>query len=134
LPDHLDAALRAGQAPTITIIRRSALDSDAAMVVPNVGPALQDVAGQSVASIAEEVEPAATVGGLGAAERLGMLGILASLSVLLLTIVGTMIVPSLLNEEVDRKTLAALLLVARPGQSWQAKDSPACCTSRSWCQ
>ena len=116
-PDGLDAALRAGQAPTITLVRRAGLDSDAAAVVPTVGLARQDVAGRPGASIAEEIEPPATTGRLGTLERLGVLGLLASLAVLLvLTSVGTMIVPSLVQEEVEKKTLAALLLVARPGQ------------------
>ncbi len=67
--------------------------------------------------MAEEIQPPAAAGILGVIERLGAIAFLAGLSLLFVpTIIGTMIVPSLLHEEVDRKTLAALLLVARPGE------------------
>jgi hypothetical protein len=118
LPDGLDDAVRAGTQPTVTVVRRAAAEDSAAWIDPTIGGAVRELTGRpEPATVADEVQPPASAGILGAAERLGSVELLAGVALLLLpTLVGTMIVPALLQEEVDRKMLSALLLVASPGQ------------------
>jgi hypothetical protein len=115
LPAGLDAALQAGERPTITVVRPPKPTPASATVETLLQPAMQAVAGQAGAGqvVEETVGPAQ--GPAALLERLGIALGFAGLSfVVVLVFTGVSFVPVLLFEQVGSGTLLPVLLVARP--------------------
>jgi hypothetical protein len=87
----------ADKQPTIIVVRRQAPNADTAAVLAALIPTVEELAGRPTpAIIAEDVQPPAAPGLGSVTERLGAIGLLAGLALLLLTtVIGTTIVPGL---------------------------------------
>lgn len=113
LPDGVDAAVKAGTAPTIAIIEPDTPGAAASWVVSNLAESARILAAQKPpANLAtEEI----AVGGSPDQGVMGAMGprkyfVLATV-VMMLGMIAVLAVPIMLTEEVEKKTLDALLLV-----------------------
>jgi len=113
LPDGVDAAVKAGSTPTITLIEPSTPGAAASWVQSNLAESARILAAQKPpANVAtEEI----AVGGSADQGVMGAMGprkyfVLATV-VMMLGMIAVLAVPIMLTEEVEKKTLDALLLV-----------------------
>jgi hypothetical protein len=123
VPPGTEAAIRQGQSPTILLIGRQPPGSGEAFVRNALERTGRDLAGQRPPATinTERIGPA--VADIG---RLGELGprrffVLATV-VMLIAMIGMLAVPVILTEEMERKTLDALLLIARQSEVIGAKS------------
>lgn len=114
LPDDVDDAVRQGRRPTITLIQPTGGSRAASLVMSAFDSGLRGLSGQPPVA-AVQVERVQT----GSADQgvMGELGprryfVLATV-VMMLGMIAVLAVPIILTEEAERKTLDALLLVAK---------------------
>src|SRR5207302_3114761 len=117
LPADVDDAVRQGRRPTIAIIQPTNGNRAATFLSASLEAGLRALAGQpAIANVAVElVQAGSTEAGV-----LGELGprryfVLATI-VMMLGMIAVLVVPILLTEEAEQKTLDALLLVASYGE------------------
>ncbi len=118
-----DAALLAGQRPTLTVIEPGEPNFDARLLTQAVGPALRTLSGQ-VSPAVVEVESA----GVAIADSTDILGqvgfqrysVLASM-LFVIAMVTVLALPVILAEETEKRTYEALVLIAAPADVIIAK-------------
>jgi len=117
LPPGVDEDIRAGRAPTITVIAPQAGGAATSFVTSSLAAGARELAGQPEPAIlrTDEIEVESADEGV-----LGELGprryfVLATI-VMMLGMTALLAVPIILTEEAERRTLDALLLVASYGE------------------
>ena len=117
LPDDVDAAIRSGSAPTIVVIAPETPNASASFVTASIEAGARTLAGQRPPATVrtDRVRAGSTDQGV-----MGQLGprryfVLATV-VMMLGMISLLAVPIILTEEVEKKTLDALLLVASYGE------------------
>lgn len=113
LPEGVDAAIRAGNTPTIALIQPDAPGAAASWVESNLADSARTLAAQKPPANLTTEEVA--VGGSADQGVMGAMGprryfVLATV-VMMLGMIAVLAVPIMLTEEVEKKTLDALLLV-----------------------
>jgi ABC-2 type transport system permease protein len=112
MPDDVDDAIKAGRAPTITIIQLDAPTSASSFVDNNLSIGARTLAGQKPPAVIATESVKAGGADTGALVAMGTRRyfVLATV-VMMLGMVAILAVPIMLTEEVEKKTLDALLLV-----------------------
>jgi ABC-2 type transport system permease protein len=123
VPPGAEAAIRQGQSPTILVIARSTPGSGESFVTSALERAARDLAGQRPPATLRTERVGQAVANVA---QLGELGprrffVLATV-VMLIAMIGMLAVPVILTEEMERKTLDALLLIARQFEVIGAKS------------
>jgi hypothetical protein len=113
LPDGVDAAIKAGNPPTITLLEPDSPGAAASWVESNLEESARLLAAQKPPAILTTERVA--VGGSGDQGVMGAMGprryfVLATV-VMMLGMIAVLAVPIMLTEEVEKKTLDAVLLV-----------------------
>lgn len=124
VPSGFDADIAAGRTPAVTLVRPSGgLSPGAGYVVSILDPALREMAGQRPPAVTTtEVAGGAAHGFAAVAANLGtrkflVLGTL----VLLVAMIAVYLVPVLVTEEAEKKTLNALMMVGSQADVVAAK-------------
>jgi hypothetical protein len=124
VPAGFDAGVAAGRTPTLTLVRPSGSPSPGAGYVASIlDPALRQMAGQHPPAVTTtEVAGGSTGGFASVAANLGtrkflVLGTL----VLLVAMIAIYLVPVLVTEEAEKKTLGALMMVGSQADVVAAK-------------
>ncbi|MGL4172951.1 MAG: ABC transporter permease [Actinomycetota bacterium] len=120
VPDGFDAAIKAGanaspaQQPALELVRSAQSSAGADLLADALDGALRDLAGQKTpAQVGVEVIPAANTGDLAVLPTLGLRTWLVTLTLVLAAcMIGVLAVPMLLTEELEKRTIEALALVA----------------------
>lgn len=114
LSPGFDDAVRAGQAPTLTVIRRDEASFGSSFVVSALDGALRQMAGQQApAHIQDDVIAAPSVSSQAIFERVGLRSyFLLAVVVMLVAMIAMLVVPVILAEETEKKTLDALVMIA----------------------
>jgi ABC-2 type transport system permease protein len=123
VPAGAEAAIRQGQSPTILLIGKQPPGGGEAFVRDALEQTARDLAGQRAATIVRTERVGSDLADVG---QLGELGprrffVLATV-VMLVAMIGMLAVPVILTEEMERKTLDALLLIARQSEVIGAKS------------
>ena len=123
VPAGIDAALRQGQTPTVVLIAQQPPGSGEAFVGRAVDRTMRQLAGQPPVAVVRVERVRSGVADTAALEDLGTrrFFVLATV-VMLIAMIGMLAVPVILTEEMERKTLDALLLVARQSEVIAAKS------------
>ena len=115
LPDDVDDAIKSGRTPTISLIEPEVVTPGGSFVDSTIQSAVRTVAGQKpAATISTENVNTGTSPNATAIQSMGtrkyfVLGTI----VMMLGMVAILAVPIMLTEEVEKKTLDAVLLIAR---------------------
>lgn len=124
VPPGAEAAIRSGQGqlPTILLIAKQPPGNGESLVTSALERATRELAGQRPPAI---VRTDRVASGLADVAQLGELGlrqffVLATV-VMLIAMIGMLAVPVILTEEMERKTLDALLMIARQSDVIAAK-------------
>lgn len=114
IPAGFDAAVRQGRSPELTVIRTSATNSSADFALSLLDSTLRTMAGQTPpATIQTDVITASDQGAGAIFEDLGPRRYaLLAMVVMLIAMIGMLVVPVILAEEAEKKTLDALVMVA----------------------
>lgn len=113
IPDDVDDAIKSGRAPTITLVEPLALNSSSSFVDSTIQSAVRTLAGQKPAAAitTEQVDtgaqPNATAIQAMGTRKYFVLGTV----VMMLGMIAILAVPIMLTEEVEKKTLDAVLLI-----------------------
>ena len=112
LPAGFDEAVKAGQQPQLTILTPADLSIEGNIVIEALDPALQQMAG--VESPAQfQVEAASAPEEEDVLERIGLKSwAVVGAAVMMIGMVAILVVPVVLAEEAEKKTLDALVLIA----------------------
>jgi ABC-2 type transport system permease protein len=112
VPAGFDAAVKSGQHPTLTVVTPADLSVAGSVVVQSLDPAVRYLSGvQAPASVQIERAPVSDSENL--LDRIGLKtwSVIVAI-VLMISMVSLLVVPVVLAEEVERKTLDALVLIA----------------------
>jgi hypothetical protein len=125
VPPGAEAAIRQGQSPTILVIARQTPGNEESFVTSALESTARDLSGQRPPAVVRTERVGAPAGAANIAQ-LGELGprrffVLATV-VMLIAMIGLLAVPVILTEEMERKTLDALLLIARQSEVIGAKS------------
>ena len=112
LPEGVDDAIKAGRSPTIALIAPETPSSGSTFVQSSIEIAVRTLAGQKPAAV---IEPQLVKAGSSDQGALGQMGtrryfVLATV-VMMIGMIAVLAVPIMLTEEVEKKTLDALLIV-----------------------
>ena len=123
VPAGFDAALLAGDRPTLTLVQPDEPNFDATVLIQAVGPALRTMAGQVSPAVVEVESPGEAIA--DSADILGQLGfqrfsVTASL-LFVIAMVTVLALPVILAEETEKRTYEALVLIASPADIIIAK-------------
>jgi hypothetical protein len=123
VPPGAEAAIQQGQSPTILVIARQTPGSGESFVTGALERTARDLAGQRPPAVVRTERVGSPVANIA---QLGELGprrffVLATV-VMLIAMIGMLAVPVILTEEMERKTLDALLLIARQSEVIGAKS------------
>ena len=123
VPPGAEAAIRQGQSPTIVVIARQTPGSGESFVTNALERTARDLAGQRPPAVVRTERVGTARADVA---QLGELGprrffVLATV-VMLIAMIGMLAVPVILTEEMERKTLDALLLIARQSEVIGAKS------------
>jgi ABC-2 type transport system permease protein len=123
VPAGFDQAVAAGQAPTLTVLYPTAPDYDTGYVRAVIDRSVAALAGRAPpATIAARTLPPETGGGTAAIDVLGARKDFILIAIiLLLTMVAIYAVPAVLVEEIEKKTMEALSLIASTAEVIGAK-------------
>lgn len=123
VPAGTDAALRQGQTPTVLLIGQQPPGPGEAFVARALDRTLRQLAGQPPAAVVRVERVRSGIADTAALEDLGTrrFFVLAMIG-MLIAMIGMLAVPVILTEEMERKTLDALLLVARQSEVIAAKS------------
>ncbi len=122
LPDDVDDAVRSGRSPTILVIQPTVPSAASAFMVNGLESGARALAAQRAPAVIRPENVA-----VGSADQgvVGQIGprryfVLATV-VMMIAMIAFLLVPIILTEEAERKTLDALLLVASYGEVILAK-------------
>jgi ABC-2 type transport system permease protein len=123
VPPGAETAIRAGQGPTIVLVGKQPPGNGEAFVTGALERTSRELAGQRPPAV---VRTERVGSGTSEVAQLGELGprrffVLATV-VMLIAMIGMLAVPVILTEEMERKTLDALLLIARQSEVIAAKS------------
>ena len=123
VPPGAEAAIRSGQSPSILLIAKQPPGGGESFVTGALERTLREIAGQRPPAV---VRTERVASGLADVTQLGAIGprqffVLATV-VMLIAMIGMLAVPVILTEEMERKTLDALLLIARQSDVIAAKS------------
>jgi ABC-2 type transport system permease protein len=112
LPEGVDDAIRAGSAPAITLIEPEVPGAGASFVQSSIEIGARALAGQRPAATITEEQVKTGSADQGVAAEMGprRYFVLATV-VMMIGMIATLAVPIMLTEEVEKKTLDALLIV-----------------------
>lgn len=120
-PPGFDAAVEKGETPGLIVVLSDSPGTGALGVADSLDGALRLVAGQEPLAVVEN-ETVGTGGGSGASFGAGLRqGLIAISIVLLIVMIGLYVVPVILTEETEKKTLDALTMIASYGEVIAAK-------------
>ena len=113
LPDGVDDAIKAGQAPNITIYQPEIAGAGVTFVLSSIDAGARALAGQKPAALVKS--ETVQTGGSADQSAMAQMGprkyfVLATI-VMMIGMIAVLAVPIMLTEEVERKTLDALLIV-----------------------
>jgi hypothetical protein len=123
VPPGAEASIRSGQSPSILLIAKQPPGGGESFVTGALERTLREIAGQRPPAV---VRTERVASGLADVTQVGAIGprqffVLATV-VMLIAMIGMLAVPVLLTEEMERKTLDALLLIARHSDVIAAKS------------
>lgn len=123
IPPGAETAIRQGQSPTILLIGKQPPGSGESFVTNALERTSRELAGQRPPAV---VRTERVASGLADVSQLAAIGprqffVLATV-VMLIAMIGMLAVPVILTEEMERKTLDALLLIARQSDVIAAKS------------
>lgn len=123
LPAGFDADVRAGNAPELTIVLSSSPSFGGDYVAAALDKVVLTMSGHGPpAVLARETVAPKSLTSQGVIERLGLRKyFVLSMVVFLLAMIAVYAVPIALTDEVEKKTIDALLIIASPGEVTTAK-------------
>lgn len=123
IPAGFDAAVAQGEAPPLTVIRRAGSGFGADFASTALDGALRAMAGQHPpATITPEVLATEPSDAMAIFEELGMRRyFILAVVVMMVVMIGMLVVPVILAEETEKKTLDALVMIASYGEVVTAK-------------
>ena len=123
IPGGFDSALHSGQAPHVTVILRDGADPPARYVAGAVEPAARQVIAAKPSIVVHTLvmsAPRETVTQIYDEVGAGPFGVIGAI-VLLIAMISVYVVPLILTEEAEKKTLDALAMIASYGEVITAK-------------
>lgn len=113
VPAGFDAAVKAGQQPTLTVIQRDPATSGGAYVAAALTPALRQLAGQAPPAKIEATSSKVSPSNQSVFDRLGLRKYFVLVMVIfLIGMICLLAVPTILTDETEKKTLDALVMIA----------------------